>query len=177
MTDRPNDASLATAVERTVSGLTRAPERARLLRTVTARLRDGVTCDIATSSHALVADFPEGAGGRNLGPTPSELLGGAIASCLVIGWALWAARLGVTLEALEITVETELDMRGLYGLGDSVLPGHSAVRCIANVRSPAPPERLRELAATVERMSPLLDDLRRSVPFTTDVRLGTSAAG
>lgn len=177
MADRSIDAPLAAAVERTVSGLTRAPERARLTRAVTARLREGVTCDIQTSGHALVADFPEGAGGRNLGPTPSELLGGAIASCLVIGWALWAARLGVTLDALEITVETELDMRGLYGLGDGVPPGHSAVRCIASVRSPATPERLRELAATVERMSPLLDDLRRSVPFTTDLRLTPGTAG
>jgi uncharacterized OsmC-like protein len=161
--------ALGAAVQRTVAGLAAAPERARLRRRVTARLRDGATCDITTSGHALVADFPESAGGRNLGPTPSELLAGAVASCLVIGWALWAARLGVMLDALEITVETDMDIRGLYGLGDDVPPGHTGVRCLVAVESTAPPERLRELAAQVERTSPLLDDLRRSVPVTTEL--------
>ena len=165
--------SLAAAIERTVSGLTRTPERGRLTRTVTARLRDGVTCDIEAGGHTFVADFPEGAGGGNLGPTPSELLSGAVASCLVIGWALWAARLGVPLDALEITVETDLDTRGLYGLDDSIAPGHTGVRCVTVVRSAAPPDRLRELAATVERVSPLLDDLRRSVAVTTDLRVAS----
>ena len=149
--------------ERNVDLLTQRPARGFLTFATTARLVDGLRCEIADGAWLLAADMPANIGGSNTAPSPGVLGRGALASCLVIGISRWAARLGVPLEALEVEVEADLDARGELGMSADIRPGYGEVRYTISLRSPAPRERVSELIATAERYSPHLDIFGRAV--------------
>jgi uncharacterized OsmC-like protein len=81
-----------------------------------------------------------------------------------------AAMLDVTLDALEVTAESESDDRGLLGVDDDVpagpLSGRVAVRVIA---AGVDPTTLEEIARWGVKHCPVCDALERPVPVTTDV--------
>jgi putative redox protein len=52
--------------------------------------------------HTLIADEPEGVGGGNAGPAPSEMLLSAIGSCMAITMRLYANRKEWPLERVDI---------------------------------------------------------------------------
>src|SRR5215475_13262695 len=151
--------------ERNVELLTHRPARGFLTFATTARLVDGLRCEIEEGAWHLAADMPAKIGGTNSAPSPGVLGRGALASCLVIGLSRWAARLGVPLEALEVEVEADLDARGELGMGDDIRPGYGEVRYTVSVRSPASREAITELLATAERHNPYLDIFGRAVPL------------
>jgi organic hydroperoxide reductase OsmC/OhrA len=81
-----------------------------------------------------------------------------------------AAELGIPLQHLEVTVDSESDDRGLLGLDDEVPAGvlRSQVR-VQIVAEGIAPERLRKLVEWAERHSPVADAIRRAVPTTLEV--------
>lgn len=149
--------------ERNVEMLAHKPARGFLTFVTTARLVDGLRCDIEDGPWHLAADMPAKIGGADTAPSPGTLGRGALASCLVIGISRWAARLGVPFDALEVEVEADLDARGELGLGEGIRPGYGEVRYTISIRSPAPRELVAELIATAERHSPYLDIFGRAV--------------
>jgi uncharacterized OsmC-like protein len=149
--------------ERNVETLTHKPARGFLTFVTTARLVDGLRCDIEDGPWQLAADMPAKIGGADTAPSPGTLGRGALASCLVIGISRWAARLGVQLDALEVAVEAELDARGELGMDARIRPGYGEVRYTISIRSPAPRELVDELIATAERHSPYLDIFGQAV--------------
>ena len=149
--------------ERNVELLTHKPARGFLTFATTARLVDGLRCEIEDGAWRLAADMPANIGGNNTAPSPGVLGRGALASCLVIGLSRWAARLGVPLDALEVEVEAELDARGELGMDERIRPGYGEVRYTISIRSPAPRELVDDLIATAERHSPYLDVFGQAV--------------
>jgi len=99
------------------------------------------------------------------------LVRAGLGSCLAQGYVIWAALLDVPLDSVEVTVEADYDAVGMYGVDDSVSPGWPAVRYTAVIGSPAPQERVRELVETADRHSPILDDLRRALPVSGELRI------
>jgi uncharacterized OsmC-like protein len=81
-----------------------------------------------------------------------------------------AAMLGITLDALEVTVDSESDDRGILGIDDSVpagpLSGRVAVRLVAHGVDDA---TLDEVARWGVTHCPVCDALERVVPITTEV--------
>jgi len=149
--------------ERNVELLTQRPARGFLTFATTARLVDGLRCEIEDGAWRLAADMPAKIGGTNTAPSPGVLGRGALASCLVIGLSRWAARLDVPLEALEVEVEADVDARGELGMSEEIRPGYGEVRYTISLRSSAPRERVAELIATAQRYSPYLDIFGRAV--------------
>ena len=82
-------------VERNVELLALKPSRGHLTCTTRARLADGLRCEIEEGPWRLAADLPAKVGGEETAPTPGVLGRAALAGCLTIGIAHWAARLGV----------------------------------------------------------------------------------
>ena len=83
--------------------------------------------------------------------------------------AMRAAELGITLQRVEVTVDSESDDRGLLGLDDAVPAGplNSRVR-VQIAAEEIDSERLRELVEWADRHSPVSDAIRRAVPTTVE---------
>jgi uncharacterized OsmC-like protein len=151
--------------ERNIGLLALKPSRGHLTCTTRARLSEGLRCEIEEGRWKLAADMPTKAGGKDTAPTPGVLGRAALASCLVIGVATWAARRGVPVGCLEVEVEADFDARGELGVGDGVPPGYSEVRYVISVESRAAEHELGQLLGLVERHSPYLDVFGRAIPL------------
>jgi uncharacterized OsmC-like protein len=102
-------------------------------------------------------------GSGETAPTPGVLGRAALASCLVIGIATWAARQGVPIDALEVEVEADFDARGELGIGNGVPPGYTEVRYAVSIQSAAPKQALEGILDLAERHSPYLDVFGRAI--------------
>jgi uncharacterized OsmC-like protein len=162
-------AAIRAIAERNMELLARKPTRGHLTCATRARLVDGLRCEIEEGPWRLAADMPAKVGGDETAPTPGVLGRGALAGCLTIGIAAWAARLGVPLDALEVEVQADFDARGELGMGD-VPAGYTAVRYRVSIESPASRERLDELLSVAERHSPYLDVFGRPMALSRSVR-------
>jgi uncharacterized OsmC-like protein len=100
--------------------------------------------------------MPPALGGAASAPNPGWLLRGALASCTATVIAMRAAKLGIALERLEVTAETDSDLRGILGMDERVSAGHHSVRMKVKIASPsAAPQALRELVEWAEAHSPV----------------------
>jgi putative redox protein len=76
-------------------------------RWVTARTGPGgFRTEVETRSHGLVADEPTSLGGTDHGPTPYELLLGALGGCMSMTLRMYADRKGWPLEGVEVRLRT-----------------------------------------------------------------------
>jgi len=161
--------------ERHVRLLSSRPERGRLSCTTRARLAGGLRCEIEEDGWRFAADMPAKVGGDGSAPTPGVLGRGALAGCLTIGIAAWAARLDIPLDDVEVEVQADFDARGELGMGD-VRPGYQEVRYVVSIDSPAPRYEIDRLLALVERHSPYLDIFARPVALRRTVRINGKEA-
>lgn len=72
---------------------------------VTASLASGLAVSVTNGTHTWRADEPADLGGTDSGPSPYELLLGAVASCTCITLAMYARRKELVLTALEVSYE------------------------------------------------------------------------
>lgn len=85
------------------------------MRRATARRRDGHTHDTEIRGHTVVFDEPEDSGGADEGPTPQEMLTGALAACAAITMEMYAERKGWELGDVEVIAESEPGEKGACG--------------------------------------------------------------
>jgi uncharacterized OsmC-like protein len=140
-------------------------------RPAAAVVESGLRCRIeGPDGWELVTDMSAAVGGGATAPTPAWVLRAAWASCAATAIAMRAAELGISLARLEVTAESETDMRGLLAVGDGVPPGPDHARLRVRIASDEPdPERLRELVEWADQHSPVGDALRRALPIELDV--------
>jgi uncharacterized OsmC-like protein len=101
-------------------------------------------------------DMPPPMGGTGSGPNPGWLLRAALASCNATVIAMRAAHLGLKLNTLEVTVESESDNRGLLGLDESISAGLRDLRTRVKIGAEgATPGQLRDIVAWAEAHSPV----------------------
>jgi uncharacterized OsmC-like protein len=118
----------------------------------------------------VITDMSRTVGGGATAPTPGWLLRAALASCDATAVAMEAARDGVELTDLTVTVDSESDFRGVLGVGDTVLPGPLAVRVrIQLAAGNATEDQLREIVQRAESRSPGSDAVARAVSMTTEI--------
>lgn len=166
-----NPQQIREIAERNVQILSLKSGRGHLERVTTARIEDGLRCIIEDGPWKLSADMPVKAGGEETAPTPGTLGRGALASCIAINIAAWAARREVPIEAVQVEVQAEFDARGELGMDDSIPPGYQEVRYTISVDSPASADAVAELVEVAERYSPYLDVFTRGQTMKRIVRL------
>ena len=139
----------------------------------TAIREEGLRFRVEGPKGALTSDMSESVGGGASAPTPGWLLRAALAACDATLVAMEAARDGIELSDLTVSVESESDFRGVLGVDGSVHPGPLAVRVrIELAASDATEDQLREIVRRAEEHSPVRDALVREVSTSTEIVTG-----
>jgi uncharacterized OsmC-like protein len=160
------------ALAQAAAYLTEHPGEARSTDSAaTATLEGGLVVRVTGPDGAeMITDMVPSVGGTASAPSPGWLLRAAEATCVVTLIAMRAAMLGISLDRLEVAVDSESDDRGLLGLDDEVPAG--PISCRVRVRLAAAgvdPTRLDEVARWGVKHCPVNDALERAVPVATEV--------
>ncbi len=161
------------AIEHLSAGIATEPAKARAKNApATARLTEGLKCEVTGPRQERVfTDMPPAMGGAGSAPNPGWLMRSAIASCTATVIAMRAAKLGVALSALEVTVDTDSDLRGILGLDEKISAGQSAVRMKVKIAGNAAPQVLRDIVAWADAHSPVGCTVRNAPAYLLDVEV------
>lgn len=117
----------------------------------------------------ITTDMPESVGGTNMTASPGWFLRAAEASCVATIIAMRAAHQGVTLSALEVTVDSESDDRGILGADDALPSGPLSTRVAVRLRAVgASDDQLRQIVDWAVEHCPVTDAVRRAIPMTVE---------
>jgi uncharacterized OsmC-like protein len=166
--------SIRGAIEGASEYLTQHPEAATASDSVATAVReDGLRFRVEGPWASLTSDMAESVGGGASAPTPGWLLRAALAACDASVVAMEAARDGVELTDLEVSVQSESDFRGVLGVDPSVHAGPLSVRVgIRLAATDATEDQLRAIVERAESRSAIRDALAREVPMTTELATG-----
>lgn len=119
--------------------------------------------DRIARSHVIRSDEPEELLGSNEAANPQELLMAALNACMTVGYVAGASKRGISLSKLEIETSGTLDLRGFFGLSDTVPPGYPSLQYVVRVAGDGTPEQFAEIHAEVQATSPNYDNLARAI--------------
>src|ERR1700761_5295603 len=158
--------SLVSLIDDTSKAIANDPASGQVEFTALGTLAGVTEVDIRTGAHTFKVDEPPALGGADAAANPVQYALASLGSCQAITYRFWAEHLGVELDSLSVRVEGDLDLRGFFGVDDSVRPGLTAVRVEVSVTGPESAERYAELAAAVDQHCPVLDLFQNPVPVT-----------
>ena len=166
-----DDARIRTCFEEKIEAARRDVNAGRGTATTRVSCRDGLACQVTDGRWTLHADVGEKSGGDGSAPDPGVLGRAALGTCLAIGYAMWAARRGVSLGDIDVEVRAAYDVRGEYGVSDDVEPGYASVTYVVNVASDAPDADVRRVIDEADAHSPWLRIIRGPVDVRREVVL------
>jgi len=162
------------AIEKTSKLITEQPEKAKVKNVpATAKLTQGLRFESkGPNGETAYTDMPPAMGGAASAPSPGWLFRAAIASCTGTCIATKAAREGIALETLEVTIGGASDNRGMLGLDERISAAMSAIVCQVKIGAKGvPAEKLRELAAWGDRHSPMACTARGMPDFSFEIEV------
>jgi putative redox protein len=114
--------------------------------------------DLRAGSHQLIADEPSAGGGGDTGPSPFDLLLGALVACTAITLRMYAARKGWDLANVEVDARYDVDDSGERLIVRTItFPGDL-------------PAAQRERMADIAERTPVTLAVRAGTPITTTIR-------
>ena len=160
------------AIEAATGHLQQNPAEARSTdRLATASLVEGLVVRVTgPAGESVTTDMALSVGGTATAPSPGWLLRAAEASCVATLIAMRAAMLELTLNTLEVTVDSVSDDRGILGLDASVPAGPLSSRVSIRIQAAGvPPATLEEIAHWGVAHCPVCDAIERAIPVTTEI--------
>lgn len=122
------------------------------------------------SGQTFIISEPKHVGGIADAPTPLEyLLSGAV-GCYAAVFAFYAAKMGVAYDSFEAVARTNFDVRG-HMMPDAPPSGFQKVTIAIEVKSDAPPEKLREIERLALAGCPGIATLRDPVPVESTLSI------
>ena len=103
--------------------------------------------------------------GDNEGANPVEFLLHALAGCVTTTIVLHAAARGIRIQELSTELHGDIDLRGLFGLDDSVPVGYEQIRIKIDVKADCSDEELDDLLGYAQEHSPVCNTVCRPVPI------------
>lgn len=161
------------AIERLSTAIRAEPAKARSKNVpATARLTEGLKFDVTGPNQERVAtDMPAPMGGGGSAPNPAWYLRAGMASCAATVIAMRGAKLGISLTHLEVTVESDSDLRGVLGLDDKVSAGLNPMRTKVRIGGNAEPQALRALVEWAEAHSPVGCTVKNAAACSLDIEV------
>ncbi|HEY7238121.1 MAG TPA: OsmC family protein [Burkholderiales bacterium] len=151
------DLGVREAIERLGIAIQAEPAKAKSKNVpATARLTEDLKFEVTgPNKERVLTDMPVPMGGGATAPNPAWLLRAGMASCAATVIAMRAAKLGIALTELEVTVESESDLRGILGLDEKVSAGLNPMRTKVRIGGQADPRILRGLVEWADTHSPV----------------------
>lgn len=163
--------------ERNARALELRPGFGRGTATTRVRLTGGLACEVDEGPWALRTDMTSKSGGEDSAPNPGILGRAALGTCLAVGYAMWAARRGLTITSLEVEVQADYDSRGMYGVGE-VEAGYKQIRYVVTVESEASHDEVLAVLDEADAHSDYLNVFRNPQDVRREVRvLAASGTG
>ncbi|WP_037306071.1 OsmC family protein [Amycolatopsis orientalis] len=163
--------SLTDVIEGTKTAVDADPRNAAVSFSVANALKPGTATrvDVRVRDHTLTVDEPAALGGTDTSANPVEYALAALGSCQVITYQFWAAKLGVPLDGVKVTVDGDIDLHGFFGFSESTRPGFGDVRVSVELSGPAGAEVYEDLKRQVDEHCPVLDLFRNPTPVKTSL--------
>lgn len=131
-----------------------------------------VATRVKAGKHQFTVDEPTGLAGDDTAASPVEYALGALISCQVVIYRLYAHKLGIAFDEINIAADGDLDVRGLFGIDSSVRPGYEGIRLKVTITGPESQERYEALGDAVDAHCPVLDLFRNPTPISSEVVKG-----
>ena len=144
--------------------IAREASNAALTYKVVGRGIGSVATEIHSGKHRFLVDEPAALAGDDAAASPVEYALGALVSCQVVVFRLYAQALGLTIDEIEITAEGDLDVRKLFGIDESGRAGFHDVRVKVDITGPNTAEEYEKLRQVVDAHCPVLDLFANPVP-------------
>lgn len=129
-----------------------------------------VASSIRAGKHTFVVDEPGALAGDDVAASPVEYALGALISCQIVVYRLYAQGLGIQVDDIRIDAEADLDARRLFGIDETVRAGFSDVRLTITITGPESDERYQQLRDVVDAHCPVLDLFANPTPVSAVVR-------
>ncbi len=144
------------------------PESSRITLVAHGRQNDApMSCSVDLGRAIYAAEAHKGVGGAGTGACSGDLLLGALAACAQITCQMVAAAMGIPTEAIEVTVEGDLDLQGTLGISKTAPVGFQSIRVLFDVRAPqATEEQLSALRAKTEQYCVVMQTLQHPTKIT-----------
>lgn len=125
--------------------------------------------DAHDKPYVLYGDEPDILLGLDKGPNPVEFVLHGLAGCLSTTFVYYAAAQGVKIDAIDYTLEGDIDIRGMLGISKEVRPGYQNIHVTFHVKSDAPMKKLQELVKLAQMRSPVFNTVSEPVPVNVDL--------
>ncbi len=166
VTAAERDARLEQAEQAWGERLAADTANARLVFAAAGTAEGSVATRVRAGRHEWLIDEPAALAGDDAGTSPVEAALGALLACQTVVYRLYARRLGLTIDSLELRAEGDLDVRGLFG-ADDVRPGFAGVSIVVDIDGPHERERFDELRRVVDAHCPVHDLFSNPTPIET----------
>lgn len=131
-----------------------------------------VATRLTAGRHEFFVDEPEALAGDDAAASPVEIALGALISCQVVVYRLYAHALGIQLDDISVVAEGDLDARRLFGIDNGVRAGFTEVRLEVTVTGQEPQAKYEELRAIVDAHCPVFDLFANPTPVSVTVKKG-----
>lgn len=116
----------------------------------------------------LMVDEPAALGGQDTAPNPVEYLAAGLCGCITAGIVTNAAMFGANVEGIEVTVDADINVLGLFGL-DRSLPSHCNRITYTVKLSGEDPAALLKSKQIIDGKSPVRNTLANTIEIVTHV--------
>lgn len=134
------------------------------------RIIKGLSCETKEGDWVFKTDMPKQVGGFGTASTPGALGRAALGSCLAIGYMMWASKLDITIDSLEVEIQADYDDGALFDTSDAP-PGYSEIRYLVRIKSAASMKEIEEILNLGDKHSPYLDVFSRAQSCIRQVEL------
>ncbi|MHA1275423.1 MAG: OsmC family protein [Promethearchaeota archaeon] len=136
-------------------------------------LKEGMQCSVTmgASKHKFLIDAPEGLGGTDKGPSPLLAILGSIGACIIAVTRFWALIMGIEIEELTVHSRGHINLAGIFGIDDNILPGYDKLEPVVRIKAKAPKEKIEELMEKVFSHCPVITNFNGAAPIKPKVQI------
>jgi uncharacterized OsmC-like protein len=166
--------NIRSLMEEKISCLNNNPQKTQCTDlAATAVLEGGLKCRAnGPTGMKLISDMPKDIGGEGSAPSPGWYMRAAMATCNATSIAMKAALEGIELSTLEVTIDSESNDCGIFGIDESIKAGPLNMRTRVRIGAKGVMiEKLHEIVKWAGDHAWVANAVCRSVPIKTEVEI------